>query len=159
MQFLFVDLLVKHLLSGTAPFCVTGESLLLLTQLVNVAAAAQSGGPDLSQPTSSDDSELPSLPISGDPPQPSPQLGLSPKPSKDKLSNSNPLSSSEKAKLMKKKKAKALSASLRDEMARTIAMVSLMSVMKDSSMTKKNQEKKMQDLYHGGKHGAFLCAT
>ena len=148
---------MKHLLSGTAPFCVTGESLLLLTQLVNVAAAAQSGGPDLSQPTSSDDSELPSLPISGDPPQPSPQLGLSPKPSKDKLSNSNPLSSSEKAKLMKKKKA--LSTALRDEMSQTIVMVSLVNMMKDLSMTKNKQEKKTQDLFSGGKGGALPRVT
>jgi hypothetical protein len=143
----------QHLLSGTAPLGVTGESPLLLTHLANVAAAALPSGPGLSQPNPADDSELPSLPIGGDPLQPSPPLVLSPKPSKDKRSDANPLSSSKKAKLTKKKKA--LSGALRDEMSRTIAMVSLMSVMKDSSMTKKNQEKKMQDLFHGGKGGAF----
>ena len=108
MQFLFVDLLVKHLLSGTAPLGVAGEAPLLLTQLANVAAEAEPSGTASSQPNPAGGSgnsdlptlpslfigdnppTLPSLPIGGDPPQPSPPHGLSPKPSKDKWSDANP---------------------------------------------------------------------
>ena len=124
MQFLFVDLLVKHLLSGTAPLGVAGESPTLLTQLANVATAAEPSGAALSQPNPAggsgnsdlptlpslligvnprgDPPTLPSLPIADNPPQPSPPHNLSPTPSKDKRSDATPLSSSKKAKLTKK---------------------------------------------------------
>ena len=90
---------MKLLLLDTAPLGVTGESQALFAHFANVAVPAQPGDPGLSQssPTiGSENSDLslsPSPPIGGDLPRPSPTIGLYSKPSQDKRSAVNLISS------------------------------------------------------------------
>ena len=89
MQFLIFDLLMPHILLGTAPLGVIWDSQALLTHLTHIAAASPRDGPVLSPSpvVGSEPSDLhpsPSLHSVCGFPRPSSlvdQMALSPKPS------------------------------------------------------------------------------